>query len=227
VPQTPRHSPPGGWPRGSFSSTFRPQETLTAQVLAGDVRAVRALGPQAVIAGGDLIDNDQANELGPSLLSYQLDAETGLRAFMTSGRRAFLQPYLSARPLFSPTLKQLQDFVQERGITDAMPLVSDVYDSHSTWENDVARPLAAAPTGVAATQRLALGKSLVDRIQGDLAQLHGVLKSQADAAMVQAQELLRRAAIFTALLIFVFGCAAIVADYIRARALAALVGQGT
>jgi 3',5'-cyclic AMP phosphodiesterase CpdA len=46
-----------------FQSTFRPQETLTAQVLAGSLRSVRAMRPHVVIQGGDLIDNDQANEL--------------------------------------------------------------------------------------------------------------------------------------------------------------------
>ncbi len=46
-----------------FESTFRPQETVTAQVLAGATRAIRALRPDAVIQGGDLIDNDQRNEL--------------------------------------------------------------------------------------------------------------------------------------------------------------------
>jgi hypothetical protein len=50
-----------------FQSTFRPQEALTVAVLAGAVGAVRALGPQLVIQGGDLIDNDQDNELTHAL----------------------------------------------------------------------------------------------------------------------------------------------------------------
>ncbi len=50
-----------------FESTFRPQEALTARVLAGATNAVRALRPQLVIQGGDLIDNDQSNELADAL----------------------------------------------------------------------------------------------------------------------------------------------------------------
>jgi 3',5'-cyclic AMP phosphodiesterase CpdA len=50
-----------------FQSTFRPHEALTVQVLAGAVNAVRALRPQLVVQGGDLIDNDQVNELAHAL----------------------------------------------------------------------------------------------------------------------------------------------------------------
>jgi 3',5'-cyclic AMP phosphodiesterase CpdA len=50
-----------------FTSTFRPHETLTTQVLAGALRSVRVWGPHAVIQGGDLIDNAQSNELEQAL----------------------------------------------------------------------------------------------------------------------------------------------------------------
>jgi 3',5'-cyclic AMP phosphodiesterase CpdA len=46
-----------------LQSTFRPQDTLSSQVLAAAVRALDAARPQATLVLGDLIDNAQRNEL--------------------------------------------------------------------------------------------------------------------------------------------------------------------
>jgi 3',5'-cyclic AMP phosphodiesterase CpdA len=67
-----------------FSSVFRPQEALTAQVLVGAVRAIDAFAPRAVIEGGDLADSTQRNELATGAAALN-----GGRVDPSSGRRRY------------------------------------------------------------------------------------------------------------------------------------------
>ena len=48
---------------GAFSSTFRPQEALSSQVLNAAVRSVNALRPNATVITGDLVDSALATEM--------------------------------------------------------------------------------------------------------------------------------------------------------------------
>jgi 3',5'-cyclic AMP phosphodiesterase CpdA len=74
-------------------STFRPQEALTAQVLHGAINATRAQRPELVIQGGDLIDNDQHNEL-----VHALAALSGGRVHPGSGPDGYHGVQLASEP---------------------------------------------------------------------------------------------------------------------------------
>jgi 3',5'-cyclic AMP phosphodiesterase CpdA len=76
-----------------FQSTFRPHESLTAQVLAGALSAIEHVKPDAVIQGGDLIDNAQNNEL-----AHALTALNGSIVHPGSGPHGYFGVQLASDP---------------------------------------------------------------------------------------------------------------------------------
>ncbi len=164
---------------------------------------------------------DKAREVDLTLLRLQLDEETGLRGFLASGQRLFLQPYEEARQQFDAAWRVLDHLNKELKFREAQIPLRNLRQTHEQWQLQVADALINHPAASrVARQREA--KLLVDRMRGDFAKIDKLLTIQLNDAVKNARTLLIRASASTAALIFLFGVAALIADVVRSRTQAAL-----
>lgn len=165
---------------------------------------------------------DRANEQLRSVYRYQLDEESGLRGFLASGQRVYLEPYQDAQPKIGPALDALSKQFRDSGMTDGEAPLLDLKRTHELWEQQVARRLLQRPGSPGALAQLQRGKLLMDRMRFDFDALLDILQRHAEAATAEGESLLRRASLLVAGLILLFGIAAIVADVVRTNTQAAL-----
>jgi diguanylate cyclase (GGDEF)-like protein len=105
-----------------------------------------------------------------NLLEDQLDEETGLRGYAATGDRDFLQPFDSGRRDLAGASQTLKAALSRLGLSTADASISDVDRLNSLWLRTVAFPLLApAAQDPDALERR--GKTLVDRIRADVAQV--------------------------------------------------------
>lgn len=168
---------------------------------------------------------DNARQRLSTLYELQLEEETALRGYLETGQKVFIQPYASEKAQFDPMFAELEGFVQTANLQDAFVPLHDLRHQHTVWHEQVADPLIAQPNAADALVRLQQGKLLTDQMRADFRQVHAVFDAQASNAVAQSQSLLTRAAIATALLILLFGTAAVVADVYRSRTQAALTRE--
>ena len=168
---------------------------------------------------------EQATHELQTLMELQLDEETGLRGYISTGERVFLEPYQTAQPKYTLTFIQLQRFVTTQNIPAAMPPLLDLRHEHEVWETQVAQQLIKSPNAPDAVSKLELGKVLMDRTRQDYDQLSVIFEDRAQNTITESFRLLLRAAVITAALILLFGIAALIADIYRSRTQAALTRE--
>jgi 3',5'-cyclic AMP phosphodiesterase CpdA len=148
-----------------FNSTFRPQEALTAQVMDGAVRAIDALRPDAVIQGGDLIDNAQENELtrGLALLAGgRVDPGSGARRYHGVQEAGDADPFYYRPDIDAPRYPDLLDAATRRfGAAGLKAPWYPVLGDHDLLVQGILKPTAL-------TDRVARGGRAVWRLPSGL-----------------------------------------------------------
>jgi len=159
------------------------------------------------------------------LRQRQLEEDTGLRGYISTGQPVFLEPYDAAQAVYTRTFVQLQRSVTTLNIPEASPLLLDLNERHDVWVKQVAEPLRQHPTAPDTVAKLEVGKVLLDKSDDDYTALSSLFEDRAARTVTESSSLLLRAAIITASLILLFGLAALVADTYRSRTQMELVRE--
>ncbi|HEY0797774.1 MAG TPA: CHASE3 domain-containing protein, partial [Candidatus Baltobacteraceae bacterium] len=133
-------------------------------------------------------------------MRLQLDEETGVRGFIASRDRVFLEPYTAAAPRIEGVIGRersaLQDLLEVHSVT-AERLADDELQAHRAWESTFARPAIADPAR--ATLQLQLrGKALIDRYRADNEAISHVLVTASADSEERSQQALARILLFGA-----------------------------
>ena len=97
----------------------------------------------------------------------QLDEETGMRGYTSTGDRVFLEPYTRGVARFSSAAAELEGGLTAVGLDELRSTVADQRRIQAMWLRRVARPLIAARSRSDGNARQREGKRLVDRFRSD------------------------------------------------------------
>jgi serine phosphatase RsbU (regulator of sigma subunit) len=127
-----------------------------------------------------------AQRANAELLKLQLDEETGLRGYIVTGHRPFLDPYEQAQERFPTELAELKTDIEQLGVTVAVrEAVQELEHVHERWIAEVAAPILRDGTTAA---RQSTGKAYIDRFRSLNASIDTVLYGLANGRRDAAQE---------------------------------------
>ena len=185
--------------------------------------AVAIVGPIWGIRQLDAESNAQvrlaaAREGVDSIFREQLSEETGLRGYVATRDRYFLDPDGPPNPEFDQRVIQLEAEFRAAGVSDAVPLLQQTRTIHDNWEQRVALPLLHDPGRGDSLPIQTYGKLLTDQLRATSEELRNALS----AASVGVEQNLRRTINFTiaisAGIVTIFAVAAVILGLARATA---------
>jgi CHASE3 domain sensor protein len=160
----------------------------------------------------------QAREGVDAIFREQLSEETGLRGYVATRDKYFLDPDGPPNPQFDQRVADLERVVEAAGVNNAVPLVRQIRTLHDAWEQKVALPLLKEPGRPDALPIQTYGKLLTDEMRTASG---GLRKALADASL-RVEAALRRTINFTvaisAAIVTVFAGAAVILGLARATA---------
>jgi serine phosphatase RsbU (regulator of sigma subunit) len=121
------------------------------------------------------------------LRRLQLEEESGLRGYTSTGDRLFLQPYQQAMASAPSRLARLRALVVGVAAPETIKAIDDLERTHLRWLTEIAEPLVADPQRRDARALQLRGKELFDRIRDD----NVVVNRALDGAAVTADKSLR------------------------------------
>jgi serine phosphatase RsbU (regulator of sigma subunit) len=127
-----------------------------------------------------------ARALAYTVLRDQLDEETGLRGFAATHQKLFLQPYLRARPVIGPAIRQLNDALIGLGVPQAQSYAADLAVVNGLYRTEIATRLSDNHLTLQRTLSTEyLGKQRVDRFRTDIRTINKVIEDR--LAVVDAE----------------------------------------
>ncbi|HVH85704.1 MAG TPA: PAS domain S-box protein [Terriglobales bacterium] len=127
-------------------------------------------------------------------LTLILDMETGVRGYVGTGNREFLQPYEQASPKVGPALDELGALVEAQDIEEAQ-WIAHIRSSLEGWQQFAADAIAKRAIGATGAAQInsTRGKFLMDHVRDQFSSLVTAEEDRRNNALISA----RRAATFT------------------------------
>jgi serine phosphatase RsbU (regulator of sigma subunit) len=186
--------------------------------------AVAVIGPiwatSQLDAGSNRLEQlGHAGEGLDALVREQLSEETGLRGFMATRDRYFLESDGPPNPGFDTDVRDLSVTMQAAGLGAALPLVDAIRRSHDTWETQIARPLLENPNRRDGIAKQTYSKVLTDELRTYANLLRQALQSANERVQAEQRSRINQGVALSSATVALLAIAAVILGLSRSTAM--------